>query len=250
MDQYSGNLSCEAGVITSPEEVSGERHRQAELLFSRRVDEVSRRLTERLRAVRQSHDLNWRDLLSSQRTVARLTGSDAETTPDEYWALVAHPRAAVLSANAIAVIDSEREALTDAVLRYRGSVRPVVPKEHQPLDADTTAAEIERVLSPVGALRMDRSALDEVGERWQRSLHRAALRRSTRMVLASPIGDTSTIVRATELALLDEPPWCHGDRLLAAYECAHVEVASHLHEMVLDASVAVPGRTVRHVTAT
>ena len=67
--------------------------------------------------------------------------------------------------------------------------------------------------------------INELGEWWQRRLHRGALVRSLPRLLLSGV-EAELVVGTAELALLDGPPWSHGDRLLSAFELAHSEIRS------------------------
>lgn len=117
--------------------------------------------------------------------------STTELCPNDYWSAVALPRASRLVAEAVELIDRS------GIDQHVSELRPPVP-------------------------------IRQVSAWWHRRLRRAALIRSIPSVLmATPIEAELVIARA-EMALLERQPWSHADRLLTAFELAHVQIDRRL----------------------
>jgi hypothetical protein len=160
-----------------------------------------------------------------------------------FWEVEAAPVAASLTTAALLAIEPEFDTLDDALARFQRSVGPLIGSarvEH------LVRVDASAVIWPLTDCGIDRRSIDELGERWQARLHRQAVRRS---LLRHPTMSRSklmTQVAREELAMLDRPPWSHGDRLLSAFEIAHGEIRGRIKERVIAApSVIVadrPGR--------
>lgn len=207
---------------STPADFDAARHRLA--LAAR---EAGGRLETRLRQAMELHDLHRRELMAAQRDVVRLRRAGVLPGPNEYWESTAVPRASILVDASLTAVADEIGALADAVDRFlvAASRSTLEPWIH---GADAQAALQQAGTSAVDLLLEaipDPGPINDLGEWWQRRLHRAALTRSLPRLLVS--GEEADLVIGTaELALLDGPPWSYGDRLLSAFELAHSEIRS------------------------
>ena len=148
-------------------------------------------------------DVQPSDLLALDR-------STTELCPDDYWLTVALPRARRLVAEAVELID--RSGIDRHVVG--GSSGQVVASHGR---GDGLVSE----LGPPVPIR-------HVSAWWHRRLRRAALIRSIPSVLmATPI-EAELVVARAEMALLERQPWSHADRLLTAFELAHMQIDRRL----------------------
>jgi hypothetical protein len=148
-------------------------------------DEPAGELAERLAETYERLDLRPRDLLTIDRT-------RATSCPNRYWAEEALPRAAALVAAVVELLDQGRPAVSD-------------PK-----------APLDRLGPPV--------PIRHVSTWWHRRLRRAAIATSIPSILLAAPVDAELIVARKEMDLLARSPWSHADRLLSAFELAHIEI--------------------------
>ncbi|MGI9611370.1 MAG: hypothetical protein ACR2QO_00560 [Acidimicrobiales bacterium] len=161
------------------------------------ADEVSRDLAATYRRL----DVQPSDLLALDR-------STTELCPNDYWSAVALPRARRLVAEAVDLIDRS------------GIDRHVVASHGGHGDRGRGDGLMSELGPPV--------PIRHVSAWWHRRLRRAALIRSIPSVLmATPI-EAELVVARAEMALLDRQPWSHADRLLTAFELAHVQIDRRL----------------------
>jgi hypothetical protein len=203
--------------------------------LARIADLGGRRLTDRLEGIRADLDLDRGTLMAAQEDVLRLERIGAMPDLAEYWHRWAVPRAdEFLSASLTAVLEEGQQlsvALDDMAAAMGGPTRsgPGSWTVTYP-DAERTAAEA------AGHLRNavpDPAPIHDVGLWWQRRLRRAARRRAMPHLL-TPGSDADQLIGKAEMSLLDSPPWCHGDRLLLAFELAHAEIRKRA-DLVADA---------------
>ncbi len=178
------------------------------------VDWLVERLQDRLAAVVRDHGLNRRRLVEVHRGIRRLERSSTAPTGDEFWDATAVPRARRLVDRARDVIDHELDVLV-ADLGFSGPW-PGVGAEAQP-----TQPELSEHLLPILPRTAD---LDGLGWWWQRRLRRRAVIRAMPRILTATVSEVGRVVARTEMELLDQPPWTHGDRLLSAYELAYADI--------------------------
>ncbi len=192
-----------------------------------RVDRASSLLAERLDDARTEHDLTWRGLLSAQEGVAG--AGRLGTTPDieTFWAATAVPMARPLVDQAQVLIDDGVDLIT-AGLRRLG-----------PNPAVHADALSEQIIMRWSTVAMDRAPLDAIGQRWQRRLRRSAVAPTLVRTVSRPMREFSTHLEQTEMAMLDQPPWRHGDRLLSAFELAHTDVKTALRQGRTDIEAAI-----------
>ena len=191
------------------------------------AQEAGSRLEARLHQAMELHDLDRRELLAAQRDVLRLKRAGLVPSPNDYWGSTAVPRASILVDASLNAIADELTVLGDAIDRFlvatsRSTLEPWISGAHgQAAVQRAGISAVDRVLDAIPPP----DPINELGEWWQRRLHRGALVRSLPRLLLSGV-EAELVVGTAELALLDGPPWSHGDRLLSAFELAHSEIRS------------------------
>ncbi len=209
-----------------------ERFETARERLAHRTAAIEHRLASRLEDVRRRHDLTSRLLLTSQRDVVRAVRRGAAPTSARYWETIAEPHAQPLRSAAFAVIDEEVEELVTAVRRFRMAATEFVQLPESSLSTADIADAVTLLVLPLADISMTTRPIDELGASWQRRLRRAAVKSAAQELLVADTNGLEAIVERAELALLDQPPWLHGDRLLSAFEIAHGEVRRELRERV------------------
>ncbi len=221
--------------------VNDDRYRQAELLLDRRVSEVAPRLTDRLEMVRHRYDLSWSSLLQTQRCIEQAVGNGTEQPSLWlYWEETAYPRSVPLLEHALEVINQEMTVLGDAVSRFTLTARRL-----EGIEPAIMVDSIERALTEVRRVGIDPSTLNEIGQRWQKRLRRAAIRRAAVRILTKETREANLHIMQAEMELLASAPWAHLDRLLMAFELAHSDIRSHFGDR-LSSLTELPNATRTH----
>ncbi len=183
------------------------------------------RLTSRLQHAVSLHDLTRRDVLVAHRDIRRLQRIGALPTPMEYWKRSALPKASLLIDSSMAAVAEEGKLLGDAIDRFldeanHSTMQPWASSRsgRSAIQGAATSA-IDQLLHAVPPTE----SIDRLGAWWQRRLRRAAILRALPRLLWSSV-DADLVIGTVEMALLDNPPWSHGDRLLSAFELAHGEI--------------------------
>lgn len=210
------------------------------------------RLAGRLREALAVHDLDRRELVAAQRDVTRLQRIGALPSPNEYWQRTALPRAALLIDSSMSAVVEEGHRLGEAIDGLLSAVDDYTRTPDQPtsapnrpacdrpaLDRAGVALAEQAIVRLVDAVPSSRS-IDALGCWWQRRLRRAAIVGSLPGLLTSK--DADRMIGQAEMALLDRPPWSHGDRLLSAFELAHGEIRTQTELVVEGLSSRVVGR--------
>lgn len=206
--------------------VNDERYRQAELLLNRRVSASAIQLHNGLEHLRQTLDLDWSTLLRSHRDVKQLAETDdLQSSIWLYWEQSAHPASLPLLNGGLAAVDSEIPHVANAISRFVQTARRLGIATDSVLQAS-----IDRSLEPLRSASFASEELNEIGQRWQKRLHRAAVRKSALRVLTSETRVADQHVMMAEMQLLDSAPWAHMDRLLMAFELAHSDVRNYLRD--------------------
>ena len=141
-----------------------------------------------------------------------------------------------------AIVD-EGERLAEAIERFltatsRSTLEPWVSgAEGRAAIQQTGTAAVDRLLGAVPPS----DSIDDLGEWWQRRLHRRALLRAVPRFLTSR-ASAEAIVGAVELDVLDASPWCYGDRLLSAFELAHAEIRRQANGLAEDLTARILDR--------
>jgi hypothetical protein len=195
----------------------------------RRLDQestaIARDLRSTLLAAYELHDLTRREVQTAQREIERLARSGLLPKPAAYWSDVAVPRASLLVDGAMGAVNGAGAGLADHVDRFltatsRSTLEPWISSADGLAQLQVTANQaIDRVLEVIP----DDEGINQIGEWWQRGLRRAATTRAIPKLLVSP-EPADVVIGTAELSLLDQAPWCYGDRLLSAFELAHSEI--------------------------
>ena len=165
------------------------------------TDEILERLRLCLHAVRTTHDLGRKEMRVTERAIRQLDQHGMATTANEFWEATALPRAQLLVNESKRVIDRELTVLA----RLHGD----------------TPHEVAIAALPSTA------GINDLGSWWQRRLRRAAMMRSILAIATNTPARAEFLIANKEMALLDQAPWSHGDRLLSAFELAHGEIAKY-----------------------
>lgn len=178
------------------------------------------------------YDLDRQELTAAQRQIKRLRRAGSLPSAGAYWETTAVPRAGIFTEAALEVVADEAERLGDAIDCFlmaasRSTLEPWISGAEGRaaiLSSCTTAIDglVDAVPQP--------AQIDQLGEWWQRQLHRRAVVRAIPQVVLASHSPTAVIAEH-ELVLLDTPPWSYGDRLLSAFELAHAEVRSQASDL-------------------
>lgn len=207
-----------------------DRYREASWRLADRSAAISERLMTELAHAQERHELDWRSLLSSQRTIADQAAAGAEPDVDSYWAQNAQPRSEQLITRCVQIVDAHLLLLWDAIDVFAEGVLPELALNGEPPSADAMNSlrdDVERLIQPVATAAPNRARIDDLGERWQQRMRRQAIRRYVRSG-----GETdapfSAAIDALELQMIGQAPWAHADQLLSAFELAHIEIRQTL----------------------
>ena len=204
-------------------------------VLHRSAADAGARLAARLAEAVARHDLTRHDLLAAQHDVIRLQRIGAAPTPTEYWRRSALPRAARLVDSSMVAVVEEGHRLGEALDRFLTEHDRRGPDHDDPLDRRAVVVTDRAIAQLISALPSSRP-IHDLGAWWQRRLRRTAIMRSLPELL-TPGADADRIVGRAEMSLLDRAPWCHGDRLLSAFELAHGEIRTQT-ELVADGLTA------------
>ena len=184
-----------------------------------------KRLRAGLNQARTLHDLGKRELVRTQRDIRRLQRVGALPDPTEFWQRSAIPRAAVMVEAAMVVVAEEGNLLGRAVDEFMADLTngPIADWAVASAGKTVVRAAVGTAAAELVAAAEAPASIDALGAWWQQRLRRAATRRALPRLIR--VGaDTDLEIGRAEMALLDRPPWCHGDRLLSAFEIAHGEI--------------------------
>jgi len=217
-----------------------DRYQDASGRLADRSAAIRERLIEELARAQDHHELDWRTLLSSQRTIADQVAAGSEPDIETFWDAYAQPRSEELTSRCLHIVDAHLLLLWDAVQVFVEGVLPALSLNGDPPSGDAMDSlrnDVERLVQPVSTAAPDRSSLDELGDRWQERLRRQAIRRYVR---SGGVTDTafSSAIDTLELRMISQAPWAHADQLLSAFELAHTEIrrsiADRLDRMLSD----------------
>ncbi len=197
--------------------------------------DACRTLATRLATAAEQHDLTRQQLLAAQRDVIRLQRIGAAPSPAEYWKRSALPRAAQLVDSSMAAVVQEGHRLGEALDRFLTEHDRRCTRSDNGAEAQAVAIT-DRAIAGLFDAMPAVNTIHELGTWWQRRLRRTAIMRSLPELL-SPGADGDRIIGRSEMSLLDRAPWCHGDRLLSAFELAHGEIRTQT-ELVADGLTA------------
>ncbi|MFW2381769.1 MAG: hypothetical protein ACN4GZ_08440, partial [Acidimicrobiales bacterium] len=140
----------------------------------------------------------------------------------------------------IAAIDDEFAHIDDAIDRFSESVRII----NRSGSAHITAAQVRHILeAELGVLDSCTASTDNINllaHRWSTQLRRAAWRRQAHILLFRSAAEADAIIGQAQVALVDECPWAHTDRLLSAFELGHADIRTHLIDRIADVGTLSP----------
>ena len=194
--------------------------------FRHRVDRLTATLLVGLHDIHEAHGLSYNELVRTQRALRRLESETRAPSAQSFWDSTAYPRAQMLVTAAQPLIDVAGHTFSDAVSRLSRSVE-LATVDHQSISP--IAPGLLRRMIDVGGnvvctATPSRDEIDQIGERWHRRLRRAAWKSVVPTQLAMSTTALEDRIDRMELELLEQLPWAHGDRLLSAFELAHVDI--------------------------
>ncbi len=205
-----------------------------------RIDTSARRLRSRLRVIADAHDLRGSDLKRTQKELRKMRQDGTEPSPTEFWQTTAEPMAAMMVNTSTVAIDDELLNIDDAIDRFTESVRII----NRSGTTHITAAQIRQIIeAELLALDSCSAATDEINllaHKWSAQLRRAAWRRQAPVLLFKSTAEADTIIGQAQVALVDESPWAHTDRLLSAFELGHADIRTHLVDRIAESATLSP----------
>ncbi len=205
-----------------------------------RIDTSARRLRSRLRVIADAHDLRASDLKRTQKELRKMRQEGTEPSPTEFWQTTAEPMAAMMVNTSTAAIDDELLNIDDAIDRFSESVRII----NRSGSTHITAAQVRQIIEVELEVLDDCSAstdsINLLAHKWSTQLRRAAWRRQAHVLLFKSTAEADTIIGQAQVALVDESPWAHTDRLLSAFELGHADIRTHLVDRIAEAGTLSP----------
>ncbi len=194
--------------------------------FRHRVDSLTATLLAGMTDIHEAHGLTYAELVRTQRALRRLESETRAPSAQAFWDTTAYPRAQMLVTAAEPLVEQAGHAFGDAANRLTRSVE-LATESHQSIS--TIAPGLLRRMIDVGGnvvrtATPSRDGIDQIGERWHRRLRRAAWKSVVPSQFAMSTAALEDRIDHMELELLEQLPWAHGDRLLSAFELAHVDV--------------------------
>lgn len=168
-----------------------------------------------------AHDLTRAQLLGVEANARRQSRAGVAPTADEFWNQTAQPQAAVLL-TACRRIQDEAGTVVGNILWRHG--REVAALEPESGDAGRWREIVEAEVHRLGPAFIPPTVIDGLGQWWQNRLRRRATVLAVSSSLLKPAAQFPLRVTECELELTRRPPWCHGDRLLAAFELTHADL--------------------------
>jgi hypothetical protein len=200
--------------------------------------------------IADAHDLRQSDLKRTTRELRRLRQDGCEPSPSEFWQTTAEPMAAMLVNTSIAAIDDELTQVDDAIYRFSESVRII----NRSGSAHVTAAQVRQTLeAELNVLESCPASTDStylLANRWSTQLRRAAWRRQAHILMFRSAAEADVIIGQAQVALVEECPWAHTDRLLSAFELGHADIRTHLVDRIADVGTLSPVTVSRRRTVT
>jgi hypothetical protein len=201
------------------------------------VAEAGQRLRHQMSEVWTTQGLTRREVLATQRQIRRLDRQGLAPPANAFWEVGAQPRARRLGDLARAVIDEEMTRLVGTIRHRRRQLSPMSPA---PGTSHASPAPVSRTTAIEGRLRSGDlvvtelmaaacagDTIDALGQWWQRRLRWAAVGRALPLIAVHTPSELELVVTNEVMRLLDRAPWCHGDRLLSAFELTQRELRAH-----------------------
>ena len=213
-------------------EAHNDRYREACRRLVDRTAAIRERLATELADAQLEHEIDWRALLSSQREIAERAATGGTPDPQIFWLHQAEPRADQLRSACSSIIDAHLLLLWDAVSVFADAARSLSDTDNGvEIDVADLRADVERLIRPISDIRLDRAALDSVGERWTQRVRRQAIRRYVRSGGRNDPSFASAIDEQ-ELKMMNQAPWAQADQLLSAFELAHADIRRVMNDKV------------------
>ncbi len=233
-------------MSTSVPELTAARDR-----LRQRIDTSARRLSSRLRVIADAHDLRGSDLKRTQRELRKMGQEGTQPTPAEFWQTTAEPMAAMLVNTSISAVDDEITNVEDAIEKFSESVRIINRSGAAHISAAQVRQILENDLLILEACAASTDGINQLANRWSVQLRRAAWRRQFPGLLFASSADADAVIGQAQVALVEEAPWAHTDRLLSAFELGHADIRTHLFDRIAEAGTLspVPVRRPKSVTA-
>ncbi len=239
----AGHQAEEPQAVDPPADAPPPDFETARRRLGRASRDAADRLAGRLDRAVELHGLDRRELSATQRQIRRLRRAGLVPNANEYWESTAVPRAETLLDDSMGAIAEEADRLRDAVDRF------LVATSRSTLEPWISGADGRAAIQRSGQDAVDRflgalpptEPIDQLGEWWQRQLHRRAVLRALPRLLTSR-ESAEQLVGRIELDLLDSSPWCYGDRLLSAFELAQAEIRNRAGERADDVLAIVAKR--------
>jgi hypothetical protein len=209
-------------------EAADDRLREASRRLADRTAAICGRLEAELGRAQAELEIDWRALLASQREVAEQASKGSAPVADVFWDHQAQPQAEGLLTACLSSIDAHLVLLWDALSSYWQAIDPMLDDDRA---RQAARDDVERLVAPLRDCGLDRTPLDDLGERWQHRLRRQAIRRFVRTGGSTDEG-FSAAIDAQELQMITQPPWAQADQLLSAFELVHSDVRRAITEKV------------------
>lgn len=220
----AGVTTTNSMSVAMATEANNDRYREACRRLADRTAAIRERLVTELAHAQREHEIDWRGLLSSQREIAEKAATGTAPGAQVFWLHQAEPRADELRSACESIIDAHLLLLWDAVSVFSDSARSLPGTDtNDDIDLADLRTDVERLVRPISDVRLDRTALDDVGERWSQRMRRQAIRRYVR---SGGHDDPSfaSAIDEQELRMMGQAPWAQADQLLSAFELAHADV--------------------------
>lgn len=187
------------------------------------IEPLLRAATVRIQHTYHSYCLTTDELRSIQRSVQRLHQSGVDCDPEKFWSATTKPRSELFVSSVTSVVEAELRPLFDQSRTWLGSGE---------LTSRLPPSELIEALVSVVPSRV---SLDRTGRWWLRKLRRAAVARCWPELARSTPAQASAVIDRSEITLLAQAPWYHGDQLLSTFEAAHRQIMAYTHALAVTA---------------
>lgn len=199
------------------------------------VDTVAAAMASQLAEIQVEHDLTRQEVIAVQDAMSALNRKGEAPAANDYWATDAQPRARVLAEASITAIDGRFADFPTRVAGARVAGARVAGSSLEGQPSATTTSTGRQAYTQLLLALPQPTLLNDIGQWWQRRLRRAAVLSSIPAVIVRLPGDGEAAIANREMYLLDRPPWCHGDRLLSAFELAHSDIHRYGRDRIVEA---------------
>jgi hypothetical protein len=148
--------------------------------------------------------------------------------------------AAMLVNTSIGAIDDELTNVDDAIHRFSESVRIINRSGSTHISAAHVRQILETELTILESCAASTDGINLLANRWSTQLRRAAWRRQAPVLMFRSTADADAIIGQAQVALVEECPWAHTDRLLSAFELGHADIRTHLVDRIAEVGTLSP----------